>query len=468
MDKAEGLIEKHSIDYIPEHERHGTAWKQGPFWFLANFSFFSIALGFIGAAQGLTLGWTVLGGALGALFGSLAMAFHATQGPILGLPQMIQSRAQFGYFGVLIPVVATVFTFIGFSVLQTNVLQTGFSNLYGWNPVLIAVLVSAGAAILSIFGHDWLHIAFRALFWLSIPFYLILTAAMMTGHLGGTAPADGGFKASAFMAVFATAASYNITLAPDIANFTRYLPTTTKSSHLVLAVVAGTCTALVWLMAMGAWLATRTGATDALVALSDSGNYVFANLGTVLAILSALALVATIGINTYSAMLSVATIVDCIRPTTPTRAMKSITSIAIVVVSLLISINLGTDQLTKINDLMVILLYVLVPWSAVNLVDFFFVRKGHYAITDIFKRDGIYGLWSWRGLSAYFIGLLVQIPFAVLSFYKGPIAEALDGVDIAFIVGMIVPGLLYLWFCRGYNIAEEVPAIVHSDEVLED
>ena len=41
---------------------------------------------------------------------------------------------------------------------------------------------------------------------------------------------------------------------------------------------------------------------------------------------------------------------------------------------------------------------------AINLVDFFIVRRGHYSIREIFNPDGIYGRWSWRGLSAYAIG----------------------------------------------------------------
>jgi len=39
-------------------------------------------------------------------------------------------------------------------------------------------------------------------------------------------------------------------------------------------------------------------------------------------------------------------------------------------------------------DSLTLMLYLLVPWTALNLVDFFFVRHGHYAITDIFRPDG--------------------------------------------------------------------------------
>jgi len=40
------------------------------------------------------------------------------------------------------------------------------------------------------------------------------------------------------------------------------------------------------------------------------------------------------------------------------------------------------DQSVLITNLLSLLLYLLVPWTAVNLVDFFLVRKGHYAITE--------------------------------------------------------------------------------------
>jgi hypothetical protein len=39
VDEREGLgrqIERRSIDYVPEDERHGKVWQQGPFWFLGN------------------------------------------------------------------------------------------------------------------------------------------------------------------------------------------------------------------------------------------------------------------------------------------------------------------------------------------------------------------------------------------------------------------------------------------------
>src|SRR5579871_5877348 len=117
--EANSGIERRSIDFVPESERHGRLLSQGIFWFLTNFQFFSIAIGFIGPSLGLSLGYTVLAGTLGMVIGTLVQAFHASQGPEMGLPQMIQSRAQFGYRGVIVPLIATLISLVGYNVVST-------------------------------------------------------------------------------------------------------------------------------------------------------------------------------------------------------------------------------------------------------------------------------------------------------------------------------------------------------------
>lgn len=461
-------IEAHCVDYIPEAERRGKAWKQGPFWFTCNFNFFSIALGFLGPSLGLSLLWTVVAGAAGAMFGGLFVSLHASQGPRLGLPQMIQSRAQFGYRGVLIPVLIVLFNFMVFNVLQGDVLQTGLHGVFGWSELLFVIGVSVIAALLAIFGHDWLHRMARVMFWSALPFYVLLTIGMITGHAGEDVQAtEGAFTLTAFMAVFAATASYNLTLAPYVSDYTRYLPAKTQTWRVVLAVQFGTSLSLVWLLAIGAWLASRTGASDALVSLYESGNHMISNLGTALAILSALGLITVMGVNTYSAVLSVATVIDCFKPVSPSRRLRIVTTFALMVIWVVVIRNLGSDQSTLITDLLSILLYLLTPWTAVNLVDFFIVRRGHYAITEILERGGgIYGEWAWRGLTAYFIGLIVEIPFMVLSFYKGPVAQHLDGIDIAFVVGLVAAGLVYVLLARSLRVRAEATAITRSDAIL--
>jgi purine-cytosine permease-like protein len=51
------------------------------------------------------------------------MAFHSAQGPQLGLPQMIQSRPQFGYIGALLvwPTIGLRAVTVGFTALLSLV-----------------------------------------------------------------------------------------------------------------------------------------------------------------------------------------------------------------------------------------------------------------------------------------------------------------------------------------------------------
>src|ERR1700676_2124780 len=136
-------IERRSIEFIPENERHGRVVDQGPFWFLSNFHFFAIAIGFVGPSLGLTLGYSALAGTLGILLGTTFQAFHASQGAELGLPQMIQSRAQFGGRGVIVPLLGVLVSLLGYNVVSTVLIAEGLHELWGANGAMSAVGVSA-------------------------------------------------------------------------------------------------------------------------------------------------------------------------------------------------------------------------------------------------------------------------------------------------------------------------------------
>jgi purine-cytosine permease-like protein len=104
----------------------------------------------------------------------------------------------------------------------------------------------------------------------------------------------------------------------------------------------------------------------------------------------------------------------------------------------------------------------------VNLVDFYAVRHGKYAITEIFNPKGIYGRWSWRGLLAYGIGFVVMIPFFSLpGLFTGPVANAIGGADVSFAVGLVVAGGLYFLFSRGLDRQREAEARRRSQLELE-
>jgi NCS1 family nucleobase:cation symporter-1 len=460
------LIERRHLDRVPDSDGHGKVWRQAPFWFLGNFQPFTLALAFFGPVVGLNGLWTSVAGVAGILFGAMFMAAHSAQGPALGLPQMIQSRAQFGYSGVIVPLVATTLTFVGFNVVTMVIIKQGLLDIFGWNATSIAVVVSIAAATLAIYGHDWIHKAVLTVFWISLPLWIIVTIAITLGDAGGHGPSTGGFSAVGFFSMFTVAASYNITYAPCVSDYSRYLPRNTSRARLTTAVFLGAVGSPIWLIPVGAWMATRLHVSDALSGIDVAGNATFSHLGTLLALVAVAALVAAMGISAYSGMLSVVTIIDSIRPVRSGRRIRIVTIIGLALVWLVLGGAL-TNATTVLNDWLVVMLYLLAPWTSVNLVDFYFVRHGTYAVTDLFSPTGVYGRWGVRGIAAYLVGVAVEVPFMfITNVYESPGAAWLHGVDISWIVGLVTAGGIYFASTRHLNRSREALAVEQSEREL--
>lgn len=401
------------------------------------------------------------------------MAFHASQGPTLGLPQMIQSRAQFGYRGVVVVLVAVLFTYLAFNVADQVLLADGLSGAYGWNVNLIEIGTAILASLLAIYGHDWVHRIFRILLVVSFPFMALVTIGVLTGHAGGHTPKTAlGFSWVAFMAQFATAAAYNITYAPYVSDYSRYLPHKTKGRWVIASVFFGASASAIWLISLGAWLAISLGANDGLVGLRLAGNNVLPHLGAWTAFLSAMALMATMGMNAYGGMLTLLTGIDAFHKLHPTRRARIISILALMVVWYLVGKSISASAVTAVFTSLTLMLYLLVPWTATNLVDFFFVRHSSYAITHLFRCDSIYRVWNWRGLTAYFAGLAAEIPFMVLPnlgplSYTGPLASRMSSVDISWIIGLVVSAVVYLIVTRSLDVEAEKPIVQESERELE-
>ncbi len=125
-----------------------------------------------------------------------------------------------------------------------------------------------------------------------------------------------------------------------------------------------------------------------------------------------------------------------------------------------------SNGIALLHTFLVLMLYFLVPWTAVNLVDYFFVRKGRYAIGHFFTPQGIYGAWQARGILAYVIGLVAMVPFffvfdatANREVFVGYFARLLGGVDIAWLIGLIVSGGVYWILSRSLDLDHEARVI---------
>src|SRR5271170_698938 len=117
-------LELSTIQPIALDQRHGTARDLFTVWFGSNLMLLTIVTGGLAVTVfGLSFGWAVLGLTVGNLVGAVFMALHSAQGPRLGVPQMVQTRGQFGSVGSLLVVGIVIVMYVGF--LSSNLVLGG-------------------------------------------------------------------------------------------------------------------------------------------------------------------------------------------------------------------------------------------------------------------------------------------------------------------------------------------------------
>src|ERR1700723_4349389 len=151
---ADLMIEKRSIDYVPIAERHGKVWHLWPVWFSGDAHLATVATGVVGVALGGHLLWMAISVVSGCVFGTFFMAFHSTQGPQLGLPQMIQSRAQFGRRGALLVWGVALVNYIGCNAFSQVLAGQTMHELARIEPPVTLGVFTSAALVIAIFGYD--------------------------------------------------------------------------------------------------------------------------------------------------------------------------------------------------------------------------------------------------------------------------------------------------------------------------
>jgi NCS1 family nucleobase:cation symporter-1 len=461
-------IESRSIDYVPLRERHGKAWHLWPVWFTGDAHLATVATGVLGISMGSNLLWTGIAIIAGCAFGTFFMAFHSSQGPQLGLPQMIQSRPQFGYLGALLVWVVAFVTYVGYNAFNQLLAGEAAHLLFGVDPTLAYLVFTVLAVVLAVFGYDWIHKAQR---WLAYGLLLVLGVFSVgigfTGRIPSGQFSASGFHAQAFAIQFFVAAAYQLSWAIYVSDYSRYLPRTVGVRATFWWTYLGALIGGAWMMLVGAVAASVNAGLNTSEAIHQAGNAIFPGFGTVLVVLALLGLVTITGLNFYGASLTLLSIADSVRPVRSGRGKRIVTLLICAVLSSSVALSASSNFLHEFEHFLGILLLLFTPWTAINLVDFFWVRHTHYSIREIFNPRGMYGRWSWRGLLAYAAGFVAMLPFVNSAFYTGPVARLLGGTDIAMLAGLLVSGAVYLLACRGLDVTAERALITRADADLE-
>ncbi|MET3808411.1 NCS1 family nucleobase:cation symporter-1 [Nakamurella sp. UYEF19] len=442
--RGSARVEVRSIDQVPLAERHGRVRDQFTLWFGLNANIFVVVLGGVTVFLGLNLLWAGISIVVGTLIGLALVGFHAIQGPKLGVPQMIQSRGQFGFYGAVLIFAASIVLDVGFLAAQLVIQADAMNLLIGEVsiPAWIAILV-VPVVVLTVFGYDWIH-RFQKIMTpiLAVTFVVVLIQAIDRGAPTGAAAGTTPPTFAAFMAATGLFVVTVVSWAPYVSDYSRYLPPTVNLRRTFAAVTLGIGVPTVLCAFVGAYL---TGllpeASSTVAAIADvSGRWVLPVM--------AISLIGSDVVNSYTGMLAVAGILSCVHTIRRSVVVRVVGSLMIIGVGTACALWGYQAFVGNLSNFLGVLLYVLIPWSAINLTDYYFIRRGDYDVPSFFTPAGRYRGFLWPGLIAYLLAVAAQVPFIVQTFYTGPLVAGLGGVDISWIVGGVAGVLFYLLALR--------------------
>lgn len=463
QDTAPGAIERRTIDVVPDSERHGTTRNQFTLWLGANLQITAIVDGALAVIFGADALWAIIGLLIGNILGGIVMALHSAQGPRLGLPQMISSRAQFGVYGAAIPLVLVVLMYLGFAATGTVLSGQAINKALGIDPPVVGIVIfGALTATVAILGYRYIHQLGRIASVVGILTFGFLAVRMFTQFDMGAIFADNAFHLPAFLLAVSLSAGWQLTYGPYVADYSRYLPRSVPEGETFRWTLGGTVLGSQLSMTFGAMLASLPLAKgDGFMANQVGFLGVLAGGGFVALVVYLVIVLGKLTVNTLNAYGGCMTILTTISAFTRrskfTQAVRITIIVVFITLSVLIALLATKDFLNNFKNFVLTLLMVFTPWSAINLVDYYLISKERVDIPALYDPSGRYGRWNTTALVTYAVGILAQIPFLAQSLYTGPVTEALGGADISWIVGLVVPGLLYyVWAKRTSNVPEQM------------
>ena len=185
-------------------------------------------------------------------------------------------------------------------------------------------------------------------------------------------------------------------------------------------------------LVLGAILPMALGALLGLVAANDVVAGLIQETGaaaTLIIVIFSLSIACSNAMNLYCGTLSVITIAQTFLPKwRPHAVARASISAVLFAAGTVVALAASDNFMQNYENFVLLLLYVLIPWSSINLVDYYLIHKGNYDVGSFFAANGgIYGKFNREALLCYVGGILIQLPFVSNALYTGPVAKALGG-----------------------------------------
>ena len=472
-------LERHnSIEPVPDHYRDAKPLDQTWIWAGANIAPINWVLGALGIVLGLGFWDTVLALFLGNLVGMALFGLFVLMGQRTGTTQMVLSRSAFGRRGAYLPALFQLVIPAGWIAINTWIIlelsatlfeKIGIPGTATTKVILVLVImaIQVGLATLGFY-------AIRTFEKWTVPLTLIVLVAMsiVAWTRSGidwsyTGEAQGAARWTAISQVMtAIGIGWGIGWLPYSADYSRFVPRNTSRRRLFLAASLGQFVPVMWLGVLGASIATTgTGADPAVIIVQTFGA-----LSIPVLLLVIHGPIATNILNVYS--MSVAALALDV------KVPRHILSVAVGIVATAFTVVLvfEGDIATNIDSWLIGVVAWVSPWAAIMFVHYFVIRRQDIDVAALYQpaHESRVGDVNWAAVASLVVGLVVTWMFlyGLVGPLQGPIARALNGVDLSWAAGLLVTGALYYTLCRlgiaaprvavADRLAPAVPAVAET------
>jgi nucleobase:cation symporter-1, NCS1 family len=428
-------VEPGGAEFIPLEERHGRPLDLFWTWMSPNLEFATIFVGVISILFfQQTFAQAVLAIVVGTALGSVTMGALSSRGPRYGVPQMVLSRAGFGFFGNILPAgINAIVAGVGWFAVNSVSGAFALSTLTHLPKTLSLLIVVVAQVVIAFFGHNLVQVFERYAFpVLAVAFLL---AVVWTFAKADPGAAKGGGGIGGFLLTVGAAFGYAAGWNPYATDYTRYMKPETNRRAIALWSGLGVFVSCVVLEVAGAASATIVGkASD-----NPTGDFT-GHLPTFVADLTLLAIaigaISANVINIYSGAISFLALGIRL----PLSLRRAIVAVGFGVIGFLLAWSGLHDAGEKYENFLLVISYWIGPWLGVYFTDWWLHRDN---VSEGLLFDRRHNPWA--GVVAMALAMFISIYFfSNQTEYLGVVPRHVRGVgDITFEVGFVIAALVY-------------------------
>jgi NCS1 family nucleobase:cation symporter-1 len=449
-------IEVRGFDHIPDAERNMSLRQVDYLWVGTSVNLLSFTLGALTITFGLNLWLGMAAAFLGALLYAL-IGLGSIVTVRAGLPVSTLARAAFGRRGNAVNALLSWIASVSYEVINTVFgaeAVLALFKLLGWNDpggigklmaVLLQLILCGGIAVLGHATMVWFQRACSLLVGVALLLVMAVTLGKVDWLHAGVAhlPQTGHSTLALFLTAAAVIASNPLSFLFNGPDWVRYLPSRTAPRAIVGHVFWASFLPSLALTLMGVWCATLGDMADPVAGLAPLvPRWLFL-------IYIAAVIVGSVSNSVptyYSSGLTLQAL--------GLQVHRYVATAADVILATLVTLYVlfVQDFTTALTDFIALLMVWVGPYGGVWIADAW-LRRCHYDTAAIHSNQPAGPYWGRHGFKpigyvAMLAGMVVSALTMMSPLFNGPLAQALGGADVSWLLGFPVSAALYCILSR--------------------